>query len=107
MPTGTVSGKPKFVAEFARICDEYRESKETWINQLKAEGYKAAHPNDGWVDRENNRVKLAYPYFDYGLEAGDKLMLGWSDLKHNRSVIITKVEPGIVSSPWYYFEDNP
>ena len=40
-------------------------------------GFKAAHPNDGWIDRENNELMFCYPQFNDGADVGDKVMLGW------------------------------
>lgn len=68
-------------AEFVRIyddvCRKSEESNAQWITKLRAAGIKAAHPDDGWVDRERNEIHLAYPQFHDGLEVGDLLALGY------------------------------
>ncbi len=52
-------------------------SRKTWVAALREQGVKAAHPDDGWVDRDRNEVHLAYPDFNDGLGVGDLLALGW------------------------------
>lgn len=55
------------------------EYKGLWIAKLRYEGYVAAHPNDGWVNRGDHTLHLAYPHFqDKRIEVGDKIMLGWA-----------------------------
>lgn len=49
-----------------------------WVADQRALGCKAAHPDDGWVDREANTVGLCYPQFNDGLGVGDVLALGWA-----------------------------
>ncbi len=72
-----VSGEPKFVKLWHDICRKQELDKQEWIEQLRKEGFKAAHPNDGWVDREENSITLVYPQFNDGVKIGDKIMLGW------------------------------
>ena len=75
---GMMSDHP-FAKHFKKICmNNYNKTTE-WINKLIAEGYKAAHPDDGWVDRERNEVYLCYPHFDIGVDVGDKIVLGCSE----------------------------
>lgn len=97
--------------------EERRETEEVcWVDRLRAMGVKAAHPDDGWVNRDENRVHLSYPQFFDGLQEGDLLALGWSGDKF-RLVRIIRVNTdagnmlnndGSVSrSYWtdYYFEE--
>jgi hypothetical protein len=72
-----VTGNPEMVSLWRRICDEADEQERQWIANLRAAGFKAAHPNDGWVDRGKNEVYLAYPQFNDGAEIGDLVMIGW------------------------------
>ena len=72
-----VSGKPEFVKLWHEICEEADTKERNWINELRAKGFKAAHPNDGWIDRENNTLYFAYPQFNDGAKVGDLVMLGW------------------------------
>ncbi|WP_206687265.1 hypothetical protein, partial [Streptococcus pseudopneumoniae] len=48
-----------------------------WVADLRAAGYKAAHPNDGWVNRGSMELFLSYPQFNDGAGIGDFVMLGW------------------------------
>lgn len=72
-----VSGKASGVALWLSICNEAEQKEKSWIEDLRARGFKAAHPNDGWVDRENNTLHFAYPQFNDGAGVGDLVMLGW------------------------------
>lgn len=90
------------------------DSTREWIDKLRALGVKAAHPNDGWVDRDLNRVHLTYPHFAGRLEVGDLLALG-SPTYGTRIVRVTGFEEnrfaiglGGLNDPrrWYVtFED--
>lgn len=73
-----VSGDPSFVSKFHEICDQRQHENDEWIAKLRAQGFKAAHPNDGWVDRTANVVTFCYPHFNDCATTGDKVMLGWS-----------------------------
>jgi len=66
-----------FVAEYAKICAEQKEQERQWVKSLRVQGIKAAHPDDGWVEREENTVHFAYPQFDDGVSIGDLIALGW------------------------------
>ena len=72
-----VSGEAKFVARWHQICDEQDADQRKWVDRLRATGFKAAHPNDGWVNRQDNEVHFAYPHFNAGAAIGDLVMLGW------------------------------
>lgn len=103
----TVSGERRHVEQAIRIERSYREAERDWVKRLRAAGIKAAHPDDGWVKRDDNKVHLAYPQFNDGLAVGDLLALGWQD--EWRVVRITSTEPPgpIVSilpnsDPWYF-----
>lgn len=103
-----VSGDPKFVELWRRICDEADTSEREWIANLRDSGFKAAHPNDGWVDRKNNEVHFAYPQFNDGANAGDKVMLGWpGDPKSYRPIRLVELRPTFAGGQWWKFEDAP
>jgi hypothetical protein len=81
-----------------------------WIAGLREQGVKAAHPDDGWVNRDEHKIHLAYPQFDDGLEVGDLLALGWP-WTHTRLVRVTGQSDNRFAvpfvSPWYWhFEDT-
>lgn len=72
-----VSGEPDCIRRVARIDADMQAEKREWIASLRACGVKAAHPDDGWVDRRANTIHLSYATFNDGLAAGDLLALGW------------------------------
>lgn len=100
-----VSGQAEAVARAVSIDDHTAQREREWIAGLRAQGVKAAHPDDGWVDRERNLVHLAYPQFNDGLGVGDLLALGWSDDRMRIvRVMGTSENPFAVdhAGPWYH-----
>lgn len=88
------------------ICKEAEARKEAWIQELRAQGFKAAHPNDGWVDRVNNEVFFAYPHFRDELNLYDKVMLGWDfEKKTQRPVRIVSKRVSLSGQTWWKFKD--
>lgn len=73
------SSNVEFVATWNKIGDEFEERTRQWVENLREQGIKAAHPDDGWVDREKDIVYLRYPQFNDGVEVGDTIALGWGD----------------------------
>lgn len=78
----TVSGDSVAVARVVQIDRDYRAQESAWVAELRAAGVKAAHPNDGWVNREKNYFQLAYPQFNDGLAVGDLAALGSASRGH-------------------------
>lgn len=79
-----------------------------WVNNLRANGVKAAHPNDGWIDRVNGIASLRYPQFDDGLSVGDMLALGQAwDKEPTIIVTITEVRKDMFGRAEYKFEGYP
>lgn len=74
-----VSGDNKFVLRYAEICREANINKGLWIAKLRANNIKASHPDDGWVDREKNKVCFMYPQFNDGIDIGNSIALGSPD----------------------------
>ena len=99
---GKISGDPDFVEAFHNSINAYERKEADWIKKLRSEGFKAAHPNDGWVDRENNKIHFAYPQFNDGAKIGDKIMIGCPE-QNERPVIITREEGGLIN--YYFFKD--
>lgn len=87
-----------------KITDEYENEKDKWIKNLIKNGYKASHPNDGWVDRENYSFRLVYPHFDYGIKIGDKVMLGWHS-GNERAIKVVSIREGKFGDKVYSFKD--
>lgn len=94
------SGEPRLVARWAEICTKAQRQEDEWIEQLRSKGVKAAHPDDGWVDRVNNTIHFAYPQFDDGAGAGDKIALGWPD--EYRIVTIIGEANGLILERWRF-----
>lgn len=105
---GTTNGSDtgnSFAAHFLATCARIDAEEQAWCQRLRDEGIAAAHPDDGWVDRQKNTVRFAYPHFHARpIEAGAKVALGWPD--KYRIVEITKVETGILDSKIYHFEER-
>lgn len=70
------SGRPDLVANWRKICLEQQHDLDVWRAKLKADGVRAAHPDDGWVDDRQNIVFLSNPHFDLGLRPGDVMAIG-------------------------------
>ena len=106
-----VQGDHPFVAHAHAIVDKMKAEEEQWIEDLRKQGFKAAHPNDGWVDRERKEVHLQYPQFNDGVKQGDRIMLGWaSQPDKNVAVVITAIRrsSGFSDMTYYgYKEENP
>jgi len=102
-----VTGAPQFVALWNTVVKESEASKANWVSALRKSGFKAAHPNDGWVDRQNNKLKLVYPHFDDGVEVGSLVMLGWhfdAPSKHRPVRLIARRDT-LFSYGYWEFED--
>lgn len=76
---GAITGPAAIVAAAAAAEQGDLAREQQWIAELAAAGVRAAHPDDGWVDRHTNTVALVYPQFDFGVHAGDRIALGWPD----------------------------
>jgi hypothetical protein len=68
---------PSVAARMLEISSRMATRERAWVAGLRARGVKAAHPDDGWVDRDRNTLQPTYATFDDGLQAGDLLALGW------------------------------
>jgi hypothetical protein len=104
-----VSGEPKFVALWHQICDKQTENEGEWVAGLLTAGFKAAHPNDGWVNRKDNEVFFSYPQFNDGAGLGDRVMLGWPWDKTSWCAVrlIGKRVTAIGKMVWWQFEEMP
>lgn len=88
---GSVSGDPKYVAQAVNIDRDMAAQQRAWIDQLRAAGVKAAHPDDGWVKRDQGYFQFAYPQFNDKPTVGDVVALG-SPWNGHRLVRITRIE---------------
>ena len=102
----SVSGEAHLVDLWNKICDEQDANEQKWVEELRKSGFKAAHPNDGWVNRENNEVHFAYPQFNDGATIGDLVMLGWPwNKKSFREVRLVGSRKNIFGDIWWKFDD--
>ncbi|MGA0608887.1 hypothetical protein [Caldimonas sp. KR1-144] len=60
----------------AEVARQMEREEQEWIASMRAQGAKASHPNDGWVNREERSLILCYPQFDDGADVGDLVALG-------------------------------
>lgn len=67
---------PETRAEFQSIALEMQRDLDAWVASLRKAGVKAAHPDDGWVDRQRNTVRFNYPHFFDDPHIGDLVALG-------------------------------
>lgn len=78
------------------VAAQIREEKDA-TRALRKMNIRAAHPDDGWVDRARDAVRFVYPQFDDGVLPGHLIALGWP-WKGYRIVRCREVaEVGIVS----------
>ncbi|QVW28940.1 hypothetical protein [Bacillus phage SWEP1] len=73
------SNNAEFIHTWNETGKRMEEEKRQWISDLRSQGVKAAHPDDGWVDREKDTVFFCYPHFNDYPQIGDTIALGWSD----------------------------
>lgn len=101
-----MTGSPEIVSLWHKICDEQEDKKNNWIKELRGMGFKASHPNDGWVNRESLEVFFAYPQFNDGANIGDSVMLGWPyDEKSLRPIKLIGKRKTMTGGTWWKFED--
>ena len=94
------------VLSWDKIVTKSKLKEARWVDSLRLKGYSAAHPNDGWIDRENNKFQLVYPQFNDGVVVGSKVMLGWPDDDYNRPVRVTGIEKSkFFDITYFLFED--
>lgn len=103
-----VSGRPDFVALFADIATRHEQEQAEWVAALRAAGIKAAHPDDGWVNRRDHFVQFVYPQFNDGAKAGDLVALGWprwgSEKVRHRIVRLVEFHPATFGNGSWKFE---
>lgn len=92
----------EFLTRWQDSCIEAQRHEDKWIEMLRKDGIKAAHPDDGWVNRQDNKVVLCYPQFNDGVSIGDRICLGWHDKW--RIVTITSIEQGLTGLKYYHFD---
>lgn len=96
----TISGTARIVEQAIQHERDYRAAEAAWVEHLRRCGLKAAHPDDGWVDREANTLRFSYPQFYDNPQVGDLIALGSHTDRGWRVVRLTaKDEPGPIWAP--------
>lgn len=95
------SGGAEFVDRWRQSCNEGEQRESRWVAGLRSMGIKAAHPDDGWVDREKNSVNFCYPQFNDGVKEGDQIALGWPE--RWRVVTVREIKHRCLSGEHYMF----
>lgn len=93
-----------FYKGYCEAVDKRKNDLDEWVEQLKTTGIKAAHPDDGWVNREDNEVHLAYPHFERKIDVGDTIALG-EPAKH-RIVVVASIQERFAGMVYYKFIDQ-
>lgn len=101
------SSDPAAVATWDSIATRHASEQATASRRLRALGVKLEHPDDGWVNRDEDSVSPCYPRFDLSPGTGDLIALGWPDSGY-RLVRCTSVEHRGVLIPKtvYLFKDT-
>lgn len=106
------TSNPEIARIWNEICDDADQRLVAWIAYLRGQGFKAAHPNDGWVNRSVNSLQFVYPHFNDGAKAGDKVMLGWpgkqaGETEYPRAVVLTGLKTGLFTTAWNFEDAQP
>lgn len=92
---------PEFARTWNQVCADHKRAEDAWIARLRRHGVKAAHPDDGWVDRASNSLQFVYPQFNDGARVGDIVALGWPD--RYRIVMLTGFRRGSFGGEYWLF----
>ena len=85
-----------------------RAAESAWIKGLREKGVKAAHPDDGWVNRKENTIKFVYPQFFDNPQVGYLVALGWPWEKTRIVRLTEEVETGVyMKMNGFKFEEVP
>lgn len=83
---------PNHLAASLELEAEDQRRRKEWLDGLRDDGIRAAHPADAWVDWRKREVLLCYPYFEVKpVRVGDRIALG--DERKHRVVTVTKIVP--------------
>jgi hypothetical protein len=94
---------PGFIETWNAVRQQMADEQQIWIANLREQGVKAAHPDDGWVNRKENFVYLEYCQYNDGLKVGDVLALGWPG-DHRLVRITEKEEDSMFGQVYWHFE---
>lgn len=98
------SGRSDFVTTWSNVCHEGHRRERAYIAALRQRGISAAHPNDGWVKRDEQKLHFCYPHFNDGAKTGSLVALGYEFDPTTLIVRLTTSERGILSDMvwWSY-----
>lgn len=101
------TNNPEIGKSWADICREGQAKQEAWIASLREQGVRAAHPDDGWVNRGKSEVQFVYPQFMDGVNCGSIVAIGWPD--RHRLVELTGMRTSPFGSQFWGFRsvDKP
>lgn len=96
-----ITGQAALVYDFIAICEEDTRKRRIWIAGLRTQGIRAAFPDDGWHDRERQRILSSYPHFNDGVQVGDTIAIG--DHQGYIMQMITGIEITRMGLVWYHY----
>jgi len=95
----------EFQKDWYDVCEREQREQDEWILKLIEDGIKAAHPDDGWNDRDNNEIHFAYPRFIHPLlQIGNLVALGRPEKFH--IVKLTSKKIGFGDMIYWKYEKN-
>jgi hypothetical protein len=98
------SNNSEYVQRWTDICIAQENEYNKWEEELKSKGVKLVHPDDGWVDREENELHPCYPRFDMDPQIGDTIVLGCPD-KYRFVKVINIIFVRWCNMVYYKFEE--
>ena len=80
-----IENAPEYIKEIhATVGDvrfpDKRDAAVDWQKTVKKHGFVAAHPNDGWIDRENNIIDFTYTVFKLKEQGNIKIVSKYGDI---------------------------
>lgn len=106
----TVRADAEGIALVQDIERRHISQRQAWIEELRALGVKAAHPDDGWVHRECDpqKIHMEYPHFNDGLGVGELLALGQPFRREETRIVrVIKIEDTGRLIPMRYYTFEP
>lgn len=94
-----------FVESYEKIVAESKKRYAKWIKWLQDYGVVASHPNDGWVNREEETFSLGYPHFNFGIEVDSQVALG--DPESFRVVVVDRIDKKFFGGYTYHYTERP
>ena len=91
----------QFLCSYIKTDGERCNKEKEWEIKLIRSGVKAAHPDDGWNKRKENKIILCYPQFNLGVQVGDIIAIGSYDDYY--FVEVTKIEVNLLTYYHYKF----